>query len=252
MIAIPKKLLLLWLLLSTLTTVHANSAIDANPADPWEGMNRAIFTFNDIGDRYFLRPIASGYHFLLPDPVERGVSNMFSNTYEVVTIVNDLLQLKFVELGHDSSRLVINTTIGIVGVFDVASRLGFQRRQEDFGQTMAYYGMPSGPYLVLPFWGSTTVRDGIGLIPDAYAAPIIGSINHVPTRNVVYATNIVSRRAGVLDVEKLISGDRYSFIRDAYLQRREWLINDGQVVDNFGEEDFDDFDDDFDILEEDS
>jgi phospholipid-binding lipoprotein MlaA len=145
---------------------------------------------------------------------------------------------------------LINTTLGVVGIFDVASRLGIEHRREDFGQTMAHYGMPAGPYIVLPFWGSSTVRDGIGLIPDVYAAPLIGSINHVPTRNVVYATNIVSKRAEVLDVEKLISGDRYSFIRDAYLQRREWLINDGNVVDSFGEEDFDDFDENFDILQE--
>jgi phospholipid-binding lipoprotein MlaA len=249
MIDTLKQVLLLSLLLSPLT-LQASNDIESNPEDPWEGMNRAVFAFNDIGDRYLLRPIASGYHFLLPDPVERGISNVFSNTYEVVTIVNDLLQLKFVELGNDSGRFLINTTLGVVGIFDVASRLGLEHRREDFGQTMAHYGMPSGPYIVLPFWGSSTVRDGIGLIPDVYAAPLIGSINHVPTRNVVYATNIVSKRAEVLDVEKLISGDRYSFIRDAYLQRREWLINDGNVVDSFGEEDFDDFDENFDILQE--
>ncbi|ROS04812.1 phospholipid-binding lipoprotein MlaA [Sinobacterium caligoides] len=223
----------------------AADAVDA--VDPWEGLNRKIFAFNDYGDRYLLRPVASGYHYITPDPIETGISNVFSNSYLVVTLMNDLFQLKFLELGRDGARFTINTTVGLLGFFDVASKIGLEHRREDFGQTLAYYGMPSGPYIVLPFLGSSTVRDGFSLIPDAQLAPVISSIDHIPTRNQVFAANLVSKRADVLAVEQLLTGDRYSFIRDAYLQRREWLINDGAVEDNFGDEDFDDFGEEIDF-----
>ncbi len=233
--------LALLLLVTTSLSAAAND-VEGVTSDPWEGFNRKIFVFNDYGDRYFLRPIAQGYHYVLPDPVESGISNVFSNASMVITMVNDVLQLKFDELGHDSSRFLINTTLGLLGVFDVASSVGLHHRDEDFGQTLGYYGVPTGPYLVLPFLGSSTVRDGLSRFPDSYVSPV-GNIDHVPTRNELYGLNIISSRAGVLNVDQLVSGDRYVFIRDAYLQHREWLVQDGNVTDDFGDEDYDEFDD---------
>ncbi|MCV6623633.1 MAG: VacJ family lipoprotein [Cellvibrionaceae bacterium] len=214
-----------------------------NPADPWEGFNRGVFAFNDTIDGAVVKPLAKGYKAVTPDVVETGVSNVFSNLGEVGNIVNGLLQFKIGQASNDTGRLLINSTFGLAGLFDVAKHMGLEKGTgEDFGQTLAAWGVDSGPYIVLPFLGPTTLRDGVGLPADSYLNPV-SHIDHVPTRNTTLGTELLDTRASLLGAEGAISGDKYSFIRDAYLQRREYLINDGQVEDDFGadlddEEDF--------------
>jgi len=214
---------------------------EQNPQDPWEGFNRAVFTFNDKADTYVLRPVAKGYKAVTPDPVEQGVGRMFANLGEIVSVGNSLLQGKFRQAGHDTGRFLINSTVGVLGFFDVASEFGlYKNEREDFGQTLGAWGVSSGPYLVLPFLGPSTLRDAPARLVDGYANPI-NTVDHVPTRNSIYGVDVVSGRAELLDAEKLISGDRYVFIRDVYLQRRAYLVNDGELDDDF--DDYDDLDD---------
>jgi phospholipid-binding lipoprotein MlaA len=209
-------------------------------ADPWENFNRKIFQFNEAADRWVLKPVARGYRKITPDPVEQGVSNFYSNLWEVRNVLNDVLQWKWVQAGNDTGRFLINSTIGIAGVFDVAQHMNLERNEgEDFGQTLAVWGVDSGPYLVLPFLGPSTVRDGAAIPVDWLANPI-EEIDHRSTRNSLIALGFVSARAELIQAEAFISGDRYVFIREAYLQRRNYLVNDGEVEDDF--DDFGDFD----------
>ncbi len=226
-------LLLVGILLSG--QVLADSSASEETQDPWEGFNRKVFVFNDTLDTYALKPVAKGYRAITPDPVEDGVSRMFSNVGEIVNVVNDLLQGKFRQAGNDTGRFLVNTTIGLVGFFDVADDLGMPKNEgEDFGQTLGVWGVGEGPYLVLPLLGPGTLRDGPAKIVDFLIDPI-SEIDHVPTRNQIQGVRVVSGRADLLKAEELISGDKYSFIRDVYLQRREYLLNDGQVEDDFGD-----------------
>ena len=210
--------------------------------DPWEPLNRKIFAFNDFADRYALTPVAKTYQFITPDPLEAGIGNMFSNLFEITTILNDLLQLKFGQAASDAGRFLLNSTVGLLGLFDVATPVGLEKHEEDFGQTLGYWGMGSGPYIVVPIIGSYTLRDGVGAYIDSYS-DYVTDLNHIPTRNQLWLMRNIDNRARLFAAEELITGDRYTFIRDAYLQRREYLVNDGVVVDSFGEEDWDDEDD---------
>ncbi len=207
--------------------------------DPWEPLNRKIFAFNDFADRYALTPVAKTYQFIIPDPLEAGIGNMFSNLFEITTILNDLLQLKFGQAASDAGRFLLNSTVGLLGLFDVATPVGLEKHEEDFGQTLGYWGMGSGPYIVVPIIGSYTLRDGVGAYIDSYS-DYVTDLNHIPTRNQLWLMRNIDNRARLFAAEELITGDRYTFIRDAYLQRREYLVNDGVVVDSFGEEDWDD------------
>ena len=214
----------------------------ANP-DPWEPFNRKVFAFNDFADRWFLKPVAKGYDHVTPQFLEDGIHNMFTNLSEVGDILNSLLQAKFKNGAVSSGRLVLNSTVGLLGFFDVASKVGWQRHEEDFGQTLGYWGVKPGPYIVVPFLGPRTVRDGFGNIADVYSDPL-AYMDDVRTRNQLLGVRIIDTRAQLLKAEELMSGDRYIFIRDAYLQRRQFLINDGMVQDNFGGDDEDyDYDD---------
>lgn len=204
--------------------------------DPWEGFNRTMFNFNDGLDTYALKPIAKGYKAVMPDPAERGVSNFFANLADFGTMLNNLLQGKFENAGKDLARISFNTTIGLGGLIDVATPMGIERHDEDFGQTLGYWGADSGPYLVLPFFGPTTVRDGIGKIPDAMVDPVMHAGDN-SDRNALYITRVIDGRAQLLETEKLISGDKYIFIRDAYLQKRRFEIADGDV-ENYEEGNF--------------
>lgn len=206
-------------------------------SDPLEGMNRVIFSFNDTADRFVLKPIALGYHYVTPDPVENGIGRMFSNIGEIVNVVNDVLQGKFGQAGNDTGRFLVNSTIGLAGFFDVADSFGLEKNEgEDFGQTLGHWGVGNGAYLVLPFLGPSNLRDAPGRVVDSFLNPI-SDIDHVPTRNQIYGAGVLSARAQLLEAEKLISGDKYSFIRDAYMQRREYLVKDGEVEDDFGGDD---------------
>ena len=210
-----------------------------NPADPWEGFNRKIFAFNDGFDRYLFLPIASAYRYIMPTPLDQGVTNFFTNFLMPITICNDLFQLKFRAFGSDLGRFAINSTVGVLGFIDVATRLGLEQRREDFGQTLGYWGMHSGPYLVLPFLGGRTVRDAFGMVPDWYLS-LQAAIDSNAVRYSLIAVDLVDTRADLIPAEQLITGDRYVFLRDAYLQQRKFLVSDGQVVDDFGDDLFED------------
>lgn len=204
----------------------------ANDEDPWQGYNRFMFRINDNVDMYTLKPLAKGYQAVTPQFLEDGVHNVFSNIGDVGNLANNLLQGKLHDAGVDTGRLIFNTTFGLLGFFDVGSAMGLQRSDEDFGQTLGVWGLGSGPYVVLPLLGPSTVRDAFGKLPDG-ALAANGYINHVPTRNVVLGVDTVDTRAQLLSVERLVSGDRYIFVRNAYLQNREFRVRDGQVEDDF-------------------
>lgn len=203
-----------------------------NPKDPLEPLNRNIYEFNQVVDKVALKPAAKGYKAVVPPPLRGGVNNFFGNFRDVTTAVNNLLQFKVVNALSDVGRVAINSTIGIFGVFDVASRLGLEKHDEDFGQTLGYWGVPDGPYLVLPLLGPSTVRDGIGLIGDYFTDPQFYLIESAPENWLVLTTRVVNLRANLLEADRLLDQaaiDRYSFLRDAYLQRRQNLIHDGNV-----------------------
>ncbi len=202
--------------------------------DPWQGYNRAMFGFNLKADKYLLKPLAKAYVRLTPGFFRQGVANVFSNILEVPSALNGVLQGKLSHAAHNSGRLLINTTLGVAGLFDVAQHMGLQNGEgEDFGQTLAVWGVKAGPYVVLPILGPSTLRDMVALPVDWYSDPK-SYIDHVPTSNTVRATSLLNTRAGYLQLEKSITGDKYVFIRDVYLQRRNYLINDGVVEDSFG------------------
>jgi len=207
-----------------------------NPRDPLEAPNRAVFEFNDGVDRVLIKPVAQAYRAVLPQPVRSGVRNFFGNLQDPWIGVNNLLQGK-VEAGlTDWFRFATNSTIGLGGVIDVASGMRMAKHNEDFGQTLGVWGVPSGDYLVLPLFGPSTVRDGLGLIVDAYGyggfwlPRLIDPPHRVAWRNSLSALDIVNLRASLLDTEGIFEAaalDRYSFLRDAYLQRRRNLVYDG-------------------------
>jgi len=198
-----------------------------NPADPFEPLNRSVYQFNDALDRAVAKPVAKGYDAVMPEPGKIMVNNFFSNLDDVLVTFNDLLQFKFAQAASDGSRVIFNSTFGILGLFEVTDRL--PKHNEDFGQTLGYWGINSGTYIMLPILGPSTVRDGIGLYVDSFPSQV-RNISHVRTRNQLYLTRGIHRRAQLLEQEKLIEGaviDRYEFLRDAYLQRRQSLVYDG-------------------------
>ncbi|WP_075185717.1 MlaA family lipoprotein [Teredinibacter haidensis] len=208
--------------------------VEENTADPYEGFNRAMFSFNMKLDRWALRPAAVGYTKITPDPVEKGVGNFFSNLSEIRNVVNDVLQWKWKQAGNDTGRFLINSTVGIAGIFDVAKKAGLPESEgEDFGQTLGAWGVPKGPYLVVPLLGPNTITSTAGLPADW----VLNPASYHKSKTVRYsltAANIIHMRSRLLDLEELASGDLYVFYRDAYLQRRDYLVNDGKVDDDFG------------------
>lgn len=207
-------------------------AAQAAEDDPWESINRPIFTFNDTVDTYALKPLAQGYQAITPQFLEDGIHNMFRNIGDVGNLANDILQVKPHAAGVDTARLLMNTTLGLAGFFDVGTKMGLQRNDEDFGQTLGYWGMPSGPYVMLPLLGPSTLRDAPAKYVDSYTEPY-RYMNDVPARNMAIGLDIIDTRASLLSAEKLINGDKYTFIRNAYLQNREFKVKDGQVEDDF-------------------
>jgi len=214
-------------LLSLIMSGCASTSPNSNPKDPYEGFNRSMYQFNDTLDRAVLKPVAQGYKTVMPEPGQKMVHNFFSNIDDIFVTGNDLLQLKFQQAASDFTRVWVNTIFGVFGLFDVAHKL--EKHNEDFGQTLGYWGVSSGPYLVLPFLGPSSVRDGAGVATDSYFG-VIENLEDIPVRNSLWATNKVNLRAELLDTEKIIEGtvmDRYSFIRDAYMMRRQSLVYDG-------------------------
>ncbi|WP_156899616.1 MlaA family lipoprotein [Marinobacterium litorale] len=222
---------------ATLTLTLSTQAHSETEADPWEGFNRAMFSFNEQVDRYALKPVAQGYRFVMPDLAEQGVSNFFDNIGDVGSAVNNLLQGKVDAALTSVTRVVFNSTIGLAGLIDVATPMGLEEKPEDFGQTLGYWGMGSGPYLVLPLLGPSSVRDGLGRIPNSMLDPV-SDVDHVPTRNSLYGLRLIDARVRLMTAEQIISGDRYIFVRDAYLQRRQFLVHDGQIPVRYDDNDF--------------
>jgi phospholipid-binding lipoprotein MlaA len=211
-----------------------------NPVDPLERMNRHVFEFNDRVDRAVLKPIAQGYVTVVPEPVRTCVSNFFANLGDVSNAANNLLQGKPIEAVSDICRIAINTTVGVLGCFDVASKMGLEKHNEDFGQTLGRWGLGSGAYLVLPFLGPSSVRDAVGRVPDAYVDPANAGGDSVRARNALFALETIDLRARLLDAGRLVEAaaiDKYRFTRDAYLQRRRNLVYDGNPPREKDEED---------------
>lgn len=219
-----------WFVLFTAVVMSAGCATATNPRDPIEPFNRAIFDFNETVDSAVLKPVAQGYRAALPEPVRAGVGNFFSNLEDLWIAVNQVLQGKVVEGVQDVARFVFNSTIGLFGLIDIASDIGLPKHDEDLGQTLGRWGIDTGPYLVIPFLGPSTIRDGLAKVGDTQA-DLVWNIKHVPTRNSSAAVRIVSERADVLDTVRILEEaalDKYGFIRDSYLQRRRSMVYDGE------------------------
>lgn len=197
--------------------------------DPLEVVNRATFAVNDRIDAYVLKPVAVAYADCVPEGLRGVFGNIFGNVADVWTAVNQLLQAKPLLALGDLSRFAINTTLGFFGVADIASHLGLEKHKEDLGQTLGYWGVPAGPYLVLPIFGPSSIRDSVGFRFDLAADPVI-HVDPISLRNSASVLRAVDTRAGLLPAEKIMEGaalDKYSFIRDGYLQRRNNLVYDG-------------------------
>ena len=217
------------LLIVSLAGALSGCATNGDPRDPLEPMNRGIYKFNDTVDKAVLKPVAQGYKAVLPSPVRTGVTNFFSNIDDVFVAANNLLQFKLNAAASDVGRIIANTTFGIAGIFDVASGWGMEKHNEDFGQTLGYWGVGDGPFLMLPLLGPSNVRDSAGLLLYYKLDPVV-HLHHVPLRNSLTALRFVNRRANLLDAEKVLDEaalDPYTFLRDAYIQQRRNLIYDG-------------------------
>jgi phospholipid-binding lipoprotein MlaA len=202
-----------------------------NPRDPWEGMNRGLYKFNDVVDRATLKPAAKGYKKVTPEWFRRGVGNFFSNLQYPATIINQLLQGKPKLAARDTGRLLTNTLLGFGGILDPASRVGLEKNDEDLGQTLGAWGVPSGPFIMLPFLGPTTVRDA----PSSFAEFFIDPLTYADVKWEVLwgarALDVVDVRAQYLSLDPVIerSYDPYAFVRNSWLQRREYQVRDGDV-----------------------
>jgi phospholipid-binding lipoprotein MlaA len=200
-----------------------------DPNDPLEGINRAVYRFNDSLDKVLIKPLAEGYNAFMPAPLNRGVTNFFSNLDDVSSAVNNLLQLKLGRAATDVGRVAVNTTVGVVGFIDVASNLDLPKYGEDFGQTLGTWGFSPGPFIVLPVLGPSTVRDGVGLVADWYLDPVT-YIEDDTVRWSVRGLDLVDTRADMLGASRVLEQaalDPYAFMRDAYLQHRRSLVYDG-------------------------
>ena len=211
-----------------------------NPSDPFEPFNRCVYFVNDKVDKAVVKPVAQTYDTVMPAPVKIMAGNFISNIDDAVVSFNDLLQLKFAQAASDGSRFIFNSTFGIFGILDITS--GLEKHHEDFGQTLGFWGIGSGPYLVLPFLGPSSVRDAIGIYVDILPS-VPSQVKHIPTRNQYYLSSEIHKRSTLLDQEKVLDEaiiDRYEFIRDTYLLHRRSLVYDGnpprERYDEFDEE----------------
>ncbi len=201
---------------------------DANPRDPLEPFNRDVSRFNDAVDGALLKPVATVYRDVTPDPIRTSISNFFGNLNDAWSFVNASLQLRPKEASENFLRLSVNTVFGVLGLVDIASEMGIERTSLDFGQTLGRWGVPSGPYLVLPIFGPSSVRDAAGFTIES-KGDLVQGLSNVPTRNSLYALRAVETRANLLRATSMLEGaalDKYSFTRDIYLQRRENQIED--------------------------
>ena len=231
---LPGKPALVFLLLC----FYAASPAQAQTYDPWRQTNERIFKLNDYFDQLIVKPVASMYNLFIPRIARQGIGNFFSNIDDINVFVNDLLQLKLDAAANDSGRFLVNSTLGLGGMLDIASGFGLRKNEEDFGQTLGSWGIGAGPYVMLPVFGASNVRDSFGLVLDTLFNPIQYHDDE-ELRLTLFLVRETDSRSRLLALDELITGNRYLFVREAYVQRREYLVTDGQVEDEFG--DFGDF-----------
>ncbi len=222
---IAKSLLILATMILTGCASSGN-----HPKDPWESWNRSVYSFNKTVDSAIAKPVAKGYKAVTPDFIETGVSNVFSNLGDIPNSINNLLQGKPGDSLSDLARFLVNSTLGIAGLWDPASSMGLQKHDEDFGQTLATWGVGDGPYVMIPFMGPSTLRDTVALPVDSQM-DLLSEIDHIRTRNQIKFIELVDTRAGLLAFEEQLESatDEYSFIRDVYLQNRKYKVFDGNI-----------------------
>ena len=234
-----KILVLLTLIFTTNCSVNNSNIVDRTPEaeDPWENFNRGTFSFNQKFDKYLLAPLAKGYRFVFPSEIRTGVRNFLNNLSEPWSSINSALQGNFKNTGNTLARFVINSTLGILGIFDVATEIGFEKQKEDFGQTLAVHGVGPGPYLVLPFLGPSTVRDAIGKVTSIYADPITLALERNNKDEWIWIGMAVKgidfREQNLEKIDNLnaTSVDFYATLRSLYLERRSSMIR-NQKIDN--------------------
>ncbi len=232
-----------WLLLACVLSLTFGCATgpNANPADPLEPMNRAIYKFNTSVDNAVLKPVATGYRAAVPSPIRTGVSNFFSNLGDVWSLFNHVLQFEFSNAGKTAARLGLNTFLGFGGILDIATEAGIEAPKADLGQTLGKWGIPSGPYVMLPLLGPSSVRDGVGTITTTRHDPV-NRVNDSSTRNsltLIRLVDVRTRLLGATDAVDEIALDKYTFIRDVYLKRRQNLIAPQKPEDRASEDDID-------------
>ena len=202
----------------------------SNNDDPWEDWNRGVYKFNKVVDSAIAKPITKGYKAITPDIVEKGVSNVYSNLTDVPTMINNLLQGKVIDSLSDLGRFVINSTIGIAGIWDPATSIGLEKHDEDFGQTLGAWGVGSGPYMMLPLLGPSTLRD-TAAYPVNSETNLINQIEHIPTRNQATVLDLIDKRSKLMQIEDLLEDalDEYAFVRDTWMQNRQYKVLDGDI-----------------------
>lgn len=203
-------------------TAHRPNSV----SDPLETYNRTVYGFNTAIDKVILRPVAKAYAFLVPSPVAQGIGNFFSNLSQITTVANDILQANTRYIVRDTGRFAINSTVGILGIFDVASRAGLEKHTEDFGLTLAKWGVKDSPYFVIPLLGPSTIRDAVSLPIDYYALSAWPYIKPSGTRSALYTLQGIHQRKLLLAADKLVDEafDSYVFVRSAYLQKRRYMM----------------------------
>jgi len=221
----------LTIIAAVLAVGMAGCATNGDPRDPLEPMNRGIHNFNEAVDKAVLKPVARGYDDVVPGPIRGNVRNFFSNLNDVTILANDILQFKVQQGASDFLRLAVNSTFGFLGLLDVATEMGLRKHEEDFGQTLGSWGIGTGPYLVLPFFGPSDLRDTVGYVVDTEYTDLVRLHDDVSTRNAAMVLRIVSRRADLLEAKDTVDMaalDGYEFMRDFYLERRRNLVHDGK------------------------
>jgi len=226
-----KRLMLLSMTCLFVACASIPAGVEPSPRDPWEPFNRSVFEFNEGLDKYLLKPVVAAYRFILPEIVRDGIYNFFSNYSDIYTALQNLLQGKPDLAFNDLMRVAVNTIFGLGGLMDVATPGGLPKHKEDWGQTFGVWGLPSGPYVVLPFFGPSTIRDTFGTAADLETDYLFKYIPDVGLRNSITGLRVINARNTFYEAGDLLDGaalDKYSFIRDAYLQRREYQINEGR------------------------
>ena len=226
-----KQAILLGLIATLVGCASIPAGVERSPQDPWEPFNRSVFEFNEGLDAYLLKPVVAGYRFVLPEFVRDGIYNFFSNYNDIYTALYNLLQGKPDYAFNDFMRVVVNTTMGLGGLIDLATPGGLEKHKEDWGQTLGVWGVPSGPYVVLPFFGPSNVRDTFGTVADLESDYLFSFVKNIGVRNSITGLRVVNARNTYYEAGDLLDGaaiDKYSFMRDAYIQRRVYQINEGR------------------------